>query len=367
MMLTWIQPIHGSLKTSGSFKLNTLRSLINNMDLLTQGLLGANLAVTHAQKHEIRLATGIGFFAGMVADADILIQSDQDPLLTIEFHRHFTHSLFFIPFGALIAAVLLWPFLRKHLAFFRLYLFCLLGYSLSGVLDALTSYGTHLLWPLIETRMALNIISVIDPVFTLILLVAIFITYRNRTVTHAIFGLIIASVYLLIGYTQLQRAELTTLTIAQSRQHEIERLLVKPTLGNLLLWRSIYEFDGRFYVDAVRVGLFSKPTFYPGESVEKFIKTDYLDRHSLESVLAGDIDRFGIFSDGFLALQPGAQDLLVDIRYSSLPNSIAPLWAIEMDLAQPDQHAQFRVFRSMSKTLREEFVALLMGSKQPAF
>src|SRR5690606_30990948 len=137
---------------------------------------------------------------------------------------------------------------------------------------------------------------------------------------------------------------------AQSRHHEIERLLVKPTLGNLLLWRSIYEYGDRFYVDAVRVGFFSSPTVYPGESVEKFVKTNYLDRSFMGSILAGDIDRFSIFSDGFVALQQGRQDLLVDIRYSSLPNSTAPLWAIEMNPAQPDQHAQFRVFRSMSKT-----------------
>ena len=195
------------------------------MDLLTQGLLGANLAVTGAQKHEIRLATGIGFFAGMVADADILIQSEQDPLLTIEFHRHFTHSLFFVPFGAFIAAVLLWPFLRKRLGFPRLYLFCLLGYSLSGVLDALTSYGTHLLWPLIETRVALNIISVIDPVFTLILLVALIIAFRNKTKTHATFGLIIASLYLLIGYAQLHWGEAPACVSAE-QPGEIQRFYI---------------------------------------------------------------------------------------------------------------------------------------------
>lgn len=338
------------------------------MDLLTQGLLGANLALTRAQTHEIRLATGTGFFAGMIADADVLIQSEQDPLLTIEFHRHFSHSLFFVPFGALIAAVLLWPLLRKRLVFSRLYLFCLLGYSLSGVLDALTSYGTHLLWPLSETRVALNIISVVDPVFTLILLVAVIAAFRKKTATHAIFGLIIAGLYLLIGYAQLQRAELTTLAIAQLRNHKVERLLVKPTLGNLLLWRSIYEYDGRFYVDAVRVGFFAKPAIYPGESVEKFVKANYLDHSAMKSTLAGDIDRFSVFSDGFVALQQSVQrDLLVDVRYSSLPNGIMPLWAIEMDLARPDQHAQFRVFRSLSKTLREEFIALLTGSKPAAF
>ncbi len=336
------------------------------MDLLTQGLLGVNLAVTRAQKNEIGLATGIGFFAGIVADADILIQSEQDPLLTIEFHRHFTHSLFFVPFGALIAAALLWPFLRKRLVFSRLYLFCLLGYSLSGVLDALTSYGTHLLWPLVENRLALNIISVIDPIFTLALLIAAIMAFRKKSAAPAIWGLIFAGFYLLIGYMQLQRAEVITLTIAESRHHKIERMLVKPTLGNLILWRSIYEHDGRFYVDAVRVSFFSEPLVYPGESVEKFIKTSYFDRLPRDSVLAGDIDRFNKFSDNFIALQSGEQDLLVDIRYSSLPNSIAPLWAIEMNLEQPEQHAQFRVFRSMSKALREEFMSLLMGKgKQP--
>lgn len=191
--------------------------------------------------------------------------------------------------------------------------------------------------------------------------------FRKKSATHAVLGLIFAGVYLLVGYMQLQRAEFMTLAIAQSRHHEIERMLVKPTLGNLILWRSIYEHDGRFYVDAVRVGFFSEPLVYSGESVEKFIKTRYVDRLPRDSVLAGDIDRFNKFSDNFIALQSGEQDLLVDVRYSSLPNSIAPLWAIEMNLEQPEQHAQFRVFRSMSKPLREEFMALLMGkSRQPS-
>ena len=88
------------------------------MDLLTQGLLGASLAQSGTRQNETRLATGVGFFAGLLADADILIQSVNDPLLTVEFHRHFTHSIFFVPFGSLIAALILWPFLRKRLSFY---------------------------------------------------------------------------------------------------------------------------------------------------------------------------------------------------------------------------------------------------------
>lgn len=150
------------------------------MDILTQGLLGGVLAQSVAKKEETKLATFVGVIAGLIADADIFIYSSNDPLLNIEFHRHFTHSLFFIPIGAAIAVALLWPFLRKRLSTGRLYLYSLLGYSMSGVLDACTSYGTHLLWPFSDERIAFNIISIIDPVFTLLLLITLLFSLRLK-------------------------------------------------------------------------------------------------------------------------------------------------------------------------------------------
>ena len=78
------------------------------MDLLTQGLLGATLALAAAKPAEARIATLAGFAAGLLADADILIHASDDSLLNIEYHRHFTHSLLFIPVGGAICAVLLW-------------------------------------------------------------------------------------------------------------------------------------------------------------------------------------------------------------------------------------------------------------------
>ncbi|SDY10228.1 metal-dependent hydrolase [Nitrosomonas sp. Nm33] len=331
------------------------------MDLLTQGLLGASLAQSSMRQNETRLATGVGFFAGLLADADILIQSANDPLLTVEFHRHFTHSIFFVPFGGLIAALILWPFLRKRLSFGRLYLFCFLGYSLSGVLDALTSYGTHLFWPVSEERVAFNIVSVVDPIFTLILLIAVICAYKKKAVMAAKIGLIIATLYLVLGWVQLQRAEATAVALVASRGHVAEQLLVKPTLANLVLWRSIYETEGKFYVDAIRVGLFSQPRIYPGESIKKFTIDQFLDQLPKDSTLAKDISRFTVFSAGFVAIQPEYPDLLVDVRYSNLPTTIAPLWGIEMNLQDPDQHALYRLFRDTSKETRQKFLAYLIG------
>ena len=69
------------------------------MDILTQGLVGGVLAQSLARKNERKIATLVGVVAGLLADADILIRSSSDPLLNIEYHRHFTHSLVFIPVG----------------------------------------------------------------------------------------------------------------------------------------------------------------------------------------------------------------------------------------------------------------------------
>lgn len=333
------------------------------MDLLTQGLLGASMAQSGARHEETRVAAGIGFFAGIIADADILIQSENDPLLNIEFHRHFTHSIFFIPFGALIAAALLWPFLRRRLSFARIYLFAFLGYCLSGVLDALTSYGTNLLWPLSDSRLAFNIISVIDPVFTLILLVAVVYALRKHSITAARVGLLLAGVYLSFGWMQLQRAEGVTETLAAGHGHTIERLLVKPTLGNLVLWRSVYQSEGRLYVNAIRIAPFSDARVYPGDSIALFDLSRDLPDLPASSILAGDIARFSHFSDGLIALWPERPEILIDVRYSNLPMTLSPLWGIEINTLQPDQHARYSLFRDASRETRGKFIQLLMGGE----
>ena len=49
------------------------------MDIVTQGILGATVAQSAAKKQHVRLAAFIGFVAGVIADADVLIRSSSDP------------------------------------------------------------------------------------------------------------------------------------------------------------------------------------------------------------------------------------------------------------------------------------------------
>ena len=132
------------------------------MDPISQGVAGAVVSGANQPKKHTNLALLCGAFAGISADIDVFISSPTDPLLFLEYHRQFTHSLVFIPFGAAICSALLWHWVRQHIDLRRLYLSCLLGFASHGLLDTCTTYGTQLFWPFSEERFAWNIISIID-------------------------------------------------------------------------------------------------------------------------------------------------------------------------------------------------------------
>ena len=331
------------------------------MDIVTQGLLGAAAALSASNKKESRLAIGTGFAAGLLADIDAVIRSADDPLLNIEFHRHFTHSLIFIPIGGLIAALILWPLLRRRLTFGRLYFFTLLGYATHGLLDASTSYGTQLLLPFSDERIAWRIIAIIDPAFSLILLIAIIVGWRSQKALSARIGLLLAAGYLSFGVWQNYNAGETALRIAEQRGHRVDRFLVKPTMANQVLWRSVYESDGVFYVDVIRLGFFSNDRIFEGGQAKRFMLEQ--DRPNLDqgSALRHDIERFLYFSDDYVIADPDRENVLIDVRYSMLPNGLKPIWGIDMSEASSTRHAQFVNYRDRDGFTRERFFEMVLG------
>ncbi|MEQ9620198.1 MAG: metal-dependent hydrolase [Deltaproteobacteria bacterium] len=334
------------------------------MDPVSQGLVGAVLPQSVSNKKEIRLAALVGFLSGVLADIDVLIRSSEDPLLVLEYHRHFTHSLIFIPVGGLVAAGLLWPFMKKRMSFGKVYLYATLGYATAGLLDACTNYGTQLLWPFSDWRIGWNVISIIDPVFTLMLacFVVIAVFKNSRYIARA--GLAFAVLYLLFGLFQRERAEDFMRTIADGRGHEVERITVHPSIGNLVLWRSIYESEGEYYVDAVRAGLLSGPGIYEGGSLEAVELTNNFHDIDKNSVLYKDILRFQHFSDGYLVIHPDYPNVLGDLRYSLLPNSVKPLWGIEINMDREDQHVSMSDYdRNVTGDNWRAFLKMLRGEE----
>jgi inner membrane protein len=304
------------------------------MDPVTQGVLGVTAAQLTATRQQKIAAAVLGFFSGMAADLDVLIRSSNDPILFLEYHRHFTHALIFIPFGALACALVFrWVFrawfARQRLRFSRIYLFCFAGYASHAVLDACTTYGTQLFWPFSSTRVAWNNVSVVDPLFTLPLIIIITAAVWRKSSKLAVLASAFAVAYLGLGLLQNNRALQVAEQLALSRGHQPINLGVKPSFANLLVWKSVYEHAGSYYVDAVRV--FGTVKIYPGGATPKLELRSHFDWLDPNSQQAKDIERFRWFSNDHLGIDPNNAQRIIDIRYSMVPNRFDGMWGISLD------------------------------------
>lgn len=331
------------------------------MDPISQGTVGAAFAQSSANKNNIVKISIVGFLAGLAPDLDVLIRSSTDPVLFLEYHRQFTHSLFFIPFGALIVSAFIFPLVRKSLSFKATYVASFLGYATHGLLDACTSYGTLLFWPFSNERITWNNISIVDPLLTIpaIILIAVAVKTNRRRFSFFAIGWIVS--YLALGLVQYERALLSSLKLAASRGHSAERMTLKPSFGNLILWKSIYQHEDRFYVDAIRAGRVL--SWCPGESIKIFDYQYHLPELDKNSQQMKDIERFRWFSQDYLGFDSDKK-LVTDVRYSMIPNQILPMWGLVIDERQGmDKHAVWWASRDLDDESLRLFKEMLVGDK----
>lgn len=333
------------------------------MDPVTQGVLGASLSQSFSRnKKQTAIAGLFGLLSGLAPDLDVFIRSSSDPLLFLEYHRHFTHSLAFIPFGGLLCGTVMYLLLGKRwgVSFFLTCLYCTLGYATHAVLDACTSYGTQLFWPFSNIRIAWNSMSIIDPIYTVPIIVGVLMAAIKKQPSIARIVFAWALIYPCIGVFQHNRAIEAGLTLAHARGHEPIRINAKPSLGNIFLWKVIYETHKYYYVDAVRV--LSDTKKYPGEKIEKLdIARDFywLDR---ESQQAKDIERFRWFSNGYIAQDPNNPNRIVDVRYSFVPNEVEALWGILLSpQADVDEHVVYSGENVLTTRHQDAFFGQLRG------
>jgi len=298
------------------------------MDPVTQGTLGAAVALAVlARKSPLshRAQAVIGALGGMAADLDVLIRSSDDPLLAIEYHRHFTHSLAFIPFGGLLTALPLLALPKLRPLFRWVLASATVGYATHAVLDACTTYGTLLFWPFSDTRVALHVVSIVDPLYTLPLLGSVIWAARVNRVAIVRAGLAWSLLYLGFGVVQRERASAVQKALAARRGHAIERSVVLPSFLNNVTWRSLYVVSGRAYVDKIRVPWFGRGCASPGASAALVPAPD---PSSLHPVVARGERLIRWFSDDWVALDPEDPTVLGDLRYSFSPQDVTPIWGI---------------------------------------
>lgn len=337
------------------------------LDPLSQAVFGATAAQAMASKFKHRHYWSIltvGALGGLVPDLDVLITSTSDSLLQIEYHRHFTHSLFFVPFIGAFVSCLLFPVFKKSLSFKEVYLYSTIGALTHGFLDACTSYGTHLFWPLSLSRESWSIISIVDPLFTLPLIVLSLLVAIKRSYKFAHIGLIWICIYLGFGAFQHYRAKdfYVNYLAKEVENKKVISVMVKPTIANLWVWRGISVYDDYYRVDGLRLGVSNSNEVYTGRNVEKFTAKGPWEDYKSSSQVLKDLKRFKFFSEGLIYNLPERPEIVGDLRYSLLPHSIEPLWVVELDPGQKmNEGLEFYHTRNVTKNKKDLFIKMLFG------
>ncbi len=211
------------------------------MDSLTQIVLGAAVGEAVLGKKVGNKAMLYGAIAGTIPDLDVFYGRFFDTVTALEIHRGFTHSIFFAVvfgwfFGWLIS---LYEKNASAKEWAQLMFWSLVTHP---ILDAHTTWGTQLFWPL-NLRLAFKNIFVIDPLYTLPFLVFLVLamfqpkgSIKRRKFNNL--GLIVSSSYMLLTLI-LKGVSYTKFTQALDEQgipyHEIE---TKPTPFNTILWSA---------------------------------------------------------------------------------------------------------------------------------
>lgn len=299
------------------------------MDSLTQIVLGATIGVAVlGRRLGPRRAAIAGGLLGTLPDLDVLVRFD-DPVDAFVLHRGWSHSLVVQAavtplFGEAMMRFMATLRGQRLLSYAAVYL-CLATHAL---LDALTVYGTKLLWPLWPEPFAVGSIFIIDPLYTLPLLVA--------TVWALCLGKWSRRMHVVIGLglalsTAYQGWCFTAQTIVAGRARSMldqagvapMQMLAIPTPFNSYFWRVIALQDGQY------LNLYT-PVFGGTEHV-----TAYAHPRGMAMVpcLAtnGAFGKLAWFSRGYYRLDLRRNEVV----FSDLRMGLTPNYAFQYAIAAP--------------------------------
>ncbi|TGN38773.1 metal-dependent hydrolase [Marinobacter confluentis] len=211
------------------------------MDSITQAALGASLAGAVGGKTLGRSSLLIGAALGTLPDLDVVIDYGT-AIANFSQHRGFSHSLLVLfPLAILLAWLLnRW---RPALGYQRWLFLTGLILITHPLLDAFTTYGTQIFWPFGEP-VAISSIFIIDPLYTLPLLVGILLfVVRNHATRAVTVGLALSTLYL--GWTLAAQQIISSRVdpaLAEVGLEDAPRL-VQPMPFTTMLWRITAQND----------------------------------------------------------------------------------------------------------------------------
>lgn len=229
------------------------------MDSVTQIVLGGAIGAAIGHKQLGRSAIVIGGVLGTLPDLDVFMPA-ADAVASFTEHRSFSHSLFVLfPFAFICFAVLKFSLRFKFktdvISNQRLFWLCCLTLITHPLLDAFTSYGTQLFWPLDGHPISIASIFVIDPLYTIPLLVGCVYLWRSknsdeskkkaRRVNHI--GLLLSSGYLLLSVLIQNQMQNKVDAALQAQGIPASKVFLSPLYPSLNWWIAVVVDDGIYY------------------------------------------------------------------------------------------------------------------------
>ncbi len=300
------------------------------MDSLTQIVLGAAVGEAVLGKKVGNKAMLYGAIAGTIPDLDVLSRYFVDTVTAIEWHRGFSHSILF---SILFAPVLGWLISRiehKQTVSWREWSWLMFwGLFTHPLLDSFTTWGTQLFWPF-DIRLAFQSIFVIDPLYTIPFLIFLILAMRlpkgdPQRRKYNNLGLILSSVYLLIGLGLKELAYDNFVENLKEQNITYDKIETRPTPFNTILWTANIDIE-----DAYLIGEYS---FFDTGPI---VFTDYKKNHDLlgSMVKEDQIGRLIKVTKGWYTVSKKQQVLFYnDLRFGLIkPDPLNPIYAFSYRL-----------------------------------
>ena len=218
------------------------------MDSITQIALGASISEAVMQNKVGRRATLWGAICGTLPDLDVLIPMG-NAVKDFTYHRAESHAFFYM---TLATPLLVWLILKIHPQTkehkIRWLIAVFLSFITHSILDSFTVYGTQFLLPFSDFPVGWSTIFVIDPLYTVPLLLgiaALFFITKKPTLALKLnmLGIFISSLYLIWSIGAKMHVSAVAEDSLLNQNIAVSKTLVGPSPFNTLLWRVIGMTD----------------------------------------------------------------------------------------------------------------------------
>lgn len=220
------------------------------MDSLSQIVLGATTFALIKDKEIGKKSLLFGAILGTIPDLDVLINPFFNSIEQLSIHRAFSHSIFFSLLLSFLFAK--WFSHKYKTSYLSWFLASFLALFTHPLLDICTTYGTRILYPLSKSFYSLDNVFVVDPLYTIWLLVGcIVLLFMNKdnVKRQAVikWSLILSTSYLVLGFIIHNRVENYFTNELKKQNIAYKKIKVVPTPFNTILWQAIVKTKTGFY------------------------------------------------------------------------------------------------------------------------